>query len=384
MRDRNKALLAKIETTPGTEETPDSSNYIPTENLRFEPNVNLIQTNENTGSLDSAAPIAGGMRGRLTFDVQVRGSGTPGTPPAFGPLLRACSWAETETDTAVPASAEACAAGSTTSATLAAGASATAQAYRGMPILISGAVTAANGMHFISNYSSGKVATLADLAGGAISASSDYQIPINVRYSPTSDATAIKALTLFFYKDGKLIKLLGARGNARLRMEAGGIARWSFDFTGIFAGETDAAVPSDLADPTTVAPVWRGGKALLQRAEIAIDTLEFDTGASPVLGGNPNEAEGFDIAEITTRDMTGSIDPNDVLVATRDTMADFRNGTQRIVLAQWGTVAGNRFALIIPAAQYTSLSDQERQGIAKRALGFKATGRDAGAFLACY
>ncbi len=381
LRERNKALLAKIETTLGTDASPVAADAVAIEDLRFEPNVNQVQTNESTGSLDTSPPIVGGMKGRMTFTTLVRGSGVPETAPPFGKLLTACSLKELLTSSAVPASPEACAAGSTTSATLAAGASATAQAYRGMPVEISGASGAPDGIYPISNYTTGKVATLAAATGAAVSASADYQILKNSLYKPTSDPADAESLTLYAYKDGKLIKMVGCRGTASLELAAGGLGRLKFEFMGLFVSETDAAVPSGIATPSVVPPTWKGGKFQIDRSPFALNTLQLGFGVQLTMPGNPNTSEGFDYAVGVSRDMSGSIDPLDTLVATADTMNDFRNGTRRIILAQWGTVAGNRFMLTVPTGQYTQLGDQEREGLAVRQLGFKAVGDDAGAFL---
>ncbi|MBK3734950.1 hypothetical protein GAY29_17945 [Azospirillum brasilense] len=383
LRTRNQALLAKIETTEGVDAAPvPGTDAVLIENLQHSYNPNIIQTNEHTGSLDSRGPIAGGMTVQVTFDVFLKGSGAPGTAPEWGKLLRACGWAETITSTAIPAAPESCAAGgTTTTAVLGTSAGTTAQMYRGMPIVFTNTVT---GTSFITDYTAGKTATLADTMSGAIVATTSYQIPVNVRYSPAS--INIPSVTLYAYRDGKLLKVTGARGTATLEFTSGGVGRMRCTFTGMFGSQTDAPVPAPSTMPTdsTRPPIWKGGRALVNRSKAAMASLSIDFGNQMTNPDNPNAAEAFDPAVITARNMTGSSDPLEELVATRDAIADFRAGAAQPIGLSYGAVAGNRVGLTIPAATYTNVQPGDRGGLATQGLQFACTGQDAGAFLTLY
>lgn len=382
---RKALLLAKIETTLGTDAVPVAgTDAVKVEDFTFDPNVNLVQTNEVTPSLDMSAPLVGGMRARLSFSVLLKGPGVAGQAPEWGKLMRACAFEQVITATAVPAAPEACAAGSTTTATLAASAAATANQYRGMPLNITGTPAGANGTYLISDYTAGKVATLASLAGGTIGVGNNYQIPVNVLYRPTSDASVYQSLTFYVFRDGKRIRLTGNRGTVTLSLEAGGIGRLNFEFMGFFVDETDVALPTSPVYDSTLPPIWRNGKMLIGRTAAAVGNFQFGANVTMEMPGNPNLTEGFDYAYNVSRDMGGEMDPLDELVATSDTMSDFRNGTQKLLLAQLGSSAGNRIAVTIPSAQYRSLGDQDRNGLNVRRLGFKANGIDAGGFLAIW
>lgn len=382
LRTRNAALLAKIETVEGTDANPvASTDAVLVENPQITFNPNTVQTNEATGSLDGRGPITGGMTVQITCDVLLKGSGVPGTPPEWGKLMKAAGWAEVITAAAVPAAAEAAASGTTTSLTLSAGASGTAQTYRGMPLLLTGN-PAGGATPFVADYTAGKVATLTDLFGTALSVGTSYQVPVNVLYKPAS--TGIPSLTLYLYMDGLLYKVVGARANATLKLQSGNIGRISFTLTGMFAGKIDASVPAGLVYDTTRPPVWKGGKALVNRVVSAMTSLSVDFGNQMTTPDNPNSAEGFDPSIITSRNMTGSCDPLETLVATRDSMAALRAGTQQIIHAAYGTVAGNRIGTTIPAAFYTNLQPGDRNGLMTNTHQFACTGQDAGAFLCLY
>ena len=379
LRTRNAVVLTKIETTPGTDASPSAgSDAVLVENPRWTPTASLVQTNEVTGSLDQPGSIVGGMRVTFEFDVLMRGSGAAGTAPEWGKLLKACGWGETVTASAVPAAAEALAAGaSQTEATLGTSASSTANAYRGMPILFSGG---ASGTAFIAAFRAAKLATLTDDMGGPLDAGTDYQIPANVVYGPAS--TSIPALTMYVFQDGLRARFVGCRGNMQLRAETGAIGRFTFRFEGIYVDLTDVAVPTATYDDVAIRPpVVRNGAFKIERVARAISQLSLDAGNSLTMPANPNAAEGFDHAEITARNLTGSVDPMTVLVATQDTMAAFKAGTKQILHERWGSTAGNRIAVTIPAGLYTGRTQGDREGLATEELPFEATGRDAGAFI---
>src|SRR5690606_23849564 len=104
-----------------------------------------------------------------------------------------------------------------------------------------------------------------------------------------------------------------------------------FQFTGMFLAKADAPVPSGLVYDSTRPPIWKGGVAKINRVASAMASLSVDNGNQLVNPDHPNAAEGFDPAIITARNMTGSCDPLEELVATRDSMAAFRAGTAQIV-----------------------------------------------------
>ncbi len=380
IRIKNTVVLAKIESSEGVDASPSAStDAVLVENVKLSKKPNTIKTNEVTGSLDGFGDIVGGMPFGISFDVYLKGSGAAGTPPEYGKLLKACGWAEIITASAVPVSSEACAAGgSTTSAVLGTSASSTAQTYRGMPVTFSNAVA---GDSFITDYTSGKTATLTDTMGGSIVATSNYQIPSNVLYKPAS--STIPSLTFYIYRDGLLYKMVGARGNVKLSLTTGGVGKLTFDFKGMFSSKTDSAVPSAVYDVTRP-PVFRGGTLLINRLVAAINSLNLDMGNVLTQPDNPNAQEGFDPAEIVDRDLTGSIDPKETLIATRNIMADLRAGNKRIIHGRYGLVTGNKIGLTFPQALYMDEDDQDRGGIATVNVPFQATGQDAGVFICLY
>ena len=94
---RSKILLAGIETTYGTDPGPTGA-----DNAVLATEVRLVPMEGNDVSRDLDLPwmaaqgtIPAELHMRLSYRVELVPSGTAGTAPAWGPLLRACGCAET-------------------------------------------------------------------------------------------------------------------------------------------------------------------------------------------------------------------------------------------------------------------------------------------------
>lgn len=94
---RNTAILAKIEGTYGTDPTPTgAANALMVSNLSINPiNANLVDRDIIRPYLGASEQLLGTRYVEMGFDVELVGSGTVATAPAWGPLLLACGMAET-------------------------------------------------------------------------------------------------------------------------------------------------------------------------------------------------------------------------------------------------------------------------------------------------
>jgi hypothetical protein len=99
MKIRKHYILAKIEATYGVDPTPTAgTNAILTSGL----NRKIYEGNKVTRNLDRATlgadeEINTGPYAMVEFGVEIAGAGAAGDVPAYGPLLRACGFAETIT-----------------------------------------------------------------------------------------------------------------------------------------------------------------------------------------------------------------------------------------------------------------------------------------------
>lgn len=92
---RRTAILAKVETTYGTDSVPTgSANAILVSNASFEINYNNVNRDLIRPFLGGTEQLVGTRFVQAQFDVELANSGIAGTAPAWGPLLRACGFAE--------------------------------------------------------------------------------------------------------------------------------------------------------------------------------------------------------------------------------------------------------------------------------------------------
>lgn len=93
---RNAAILAKIETTYGTDPVPTgAANAMLISNLSVNPlNANNVSRNLIATYFGGSEQLVGTAFLEASFDIELAGSGAAGTAPAWGALLRACGFAE--------------------------------------------------------------------------------------------------------------------------------------------------------------------------------------------------------------------------------------------------------------------------------------------------
>jgi len=97
LQARKAVLLAKTETPPGQDSSPiGSTDAVLTSDLTITPIVsNLVDRNLDRPTLGASPQIHVGVHASCSFNVEIAGSGTKETPPAYGSLLGACGMAAT-------------------------------------------------------------------------------------------------------------------------------------------------------------------------------------------------------------------------------------------------------------------------------------------------
>lgn len=284
---KREVLLAKIESTYNTDPTPvASTDAMLVENPSW--SNEGLRMSERPAVRPSLAPLQhvfGDMLRTVSFDVELKGSGTAGTAPELGVLLRGCALSET--------------------------------------IVASTSVT----------------------------------------YAPVSDTSTHESLTLYYYQDGTLIKITGARGNVSFSCEAGLPAKASFTFTGHTSTPTDVSLPSPTFDSTTPPP-FKGATFTIDSYAAVIAAFTFDMSNQVVMPADVSGADGFGEIRIAGRDVAGTIDPEHVLVATEAFEANMRAGTNMaLATGVIGGTAGNKYAISMPAVYYRDLSPADRESI---------------------
>lgn len=94
-------LLAKVEVTPGTDPLPvAATNAILVRNVTASlVDAEFVQRGLIRPYKGNSGSLAVGVHRKLSFEIELAGSGAAGTAPAWGPLLRACGFLETTTPT---------------------------------------------------------------------------------------------------------------------------------------------------------------------------------------------------------------------------------------------------------------------------------------------
>ena len=96
MYTKKTVLYAKIETTSGTDSTPTAStNAVMALNVSIEPKADMKERNAGDSDRSQFANIRGKTAVDIKFDMELKGSGTAGTAPRYGALLKACDRLET-------------------------------------------------------------------------------------------------------------------------------------------------------------------------------------------------------------------------------------------------------------------------------------------------
>lgn len=87
-------LAAKLEVTEGTAETLTGADALLAMNIDDDPDIDEHNRDNVSSSLSTFSQLAGARKGAIAFDVELKGSGTAGTAPALGKLLKACGFGE--------------------------------------------------------------------------------------------------------------------------------------------------------------------------------------------------------------------------------------------------------------------------------------------------
>jgi len=96
---RKRSILAKAESSYGSDPTPTgSANYVQVIDLNIEPIVSdEVSRDLIRPYMGNYEVIPANTRVNVTFDVEMAGSGSEGTAPKYGAILKACGLSETIT-----------------------------------------------------------------------------------------------------------------------------------------------------------------------------------------------------------------------------------------------------------------------------------------------
>lgn len=373
---RKRLILAETEGTYGVDPSPDGADAILVRDLNITPQQSDVVNRDLVRPyLGASEQLLANTRVECTFSVELAGSGTAGTAPRFGKVLKACALAETTVSPAVTGTA---AAGGSNSITLAAGASATDDFYNGQVIRITSG-TGSGSVFLITDYvGSTKVATLRSLGTAVtLDGTSVYSIDAHVVYTPVS--ATFSSVTIHYNIDGVLHKLTGCRGTFSINTAVGEIPTIDFTMTGVYNAPTDTAAPAvTYADQATprIFKAGNSGAFTLLAYSGCLQSVSMDLGNSTVyreLVGCTKEVL------ITDRATTGTVVIEAPTIAQKDYFtAALTDGTLGELSFIHGTTGGNIVALQSTRVDIGDPSYQDQDGIHMLSLPYTAIPSTAG------
>lgn len=363
LRLRVLSCLAKPESVYGQDSTPTGA----VNAILFAGQPTLTPMQLTSVQRETIRPFFGNAEtlptsiyGRLEFSVEMAGSGTPGVAPAWGALLRMCGFSETLLAADLTATGQA--GGGAGGIKLAAGASAVTDFYQGMPIEIT-AGTGVGKKGLVVDYDgTSKIAKIASADWVATDATSQYKIGAAAVYRRITDNP--ESGTLIFNIDGVQHKFLGARGSVSGEAKMDAIGKLNFTFQGLFVPVVDAV------QPTVILTNWvqpqvvnyrNTPMALVHNYAAGMESLTFDMAIQVDFHSLINVQERMIMSDSKP---TGAISIAAGKVADKDWWSIAQNATLGPIALQHGTVAGNKFGIVMPAAQIAEPKYGSKNGVA--------------------
>lgn len=200
--------------------------------------------------------------------------------------------------------------------------------------------------------------------------------PSRVEYTPAS--TSLKTVTIYWYDDGILHKILGAMGNVRLEAKVGDRPKLIFDFTGIDGGVSVAA------NPGLTLTAWRTPPTMA-RANVVDITIGATYSAGALSGGTVYNSTGLELdwgnqvnftpllgserIDLTDRAITGKVMFDITPTQEVALMAIVKANTlQSLAMRIGNTTAGNNIIIHSPGVQLINPRKEELNGT--RMIGF--------------
>ncbi|WP_293006867.1 phage tail tube protein [Nitrosomonas sp.] len=189
----------------------------------------------------------------------------------------------------------------------------------------------------------------------------------SVTYKPVS--TAFKSVSIYYFLDGLLHKMIGCMGTPTFTLNARGIPMISIKLTGLYSATTDTALPTDSDYSAFLAPQAvnkvNTTAFTLHGVSSAFDQLSIDGGNTVIYRNMPTLEDVL----ITDRKVSGSISIQMSSVAIKAWHDTVRDGTIAALSMSHGSGAGKTFTISAPKAQLVNPQYQDKDGVVMLNLG---------------
>lgn len=184
---------------------------------------------------------------------------------------------------------------------------------------------------------------------------------VSVAYTPISSGFA--SATVYYYQDGTLHKILGARADMTSSWKPGAEPTTKYTITGVYGGVSDVALPSPVLTayqvPLLVDADNTTGISVMGYAA-ALNSFELKMGNQVEMRELPGSIKQV---LITDRKSSGTIEIEATTVATKDWWTLMKNGTLGAFSLQHGAAAGNIVQIASSQMQVLNPKFNESQNI---------------------
>jgi len=330
------------------------------ENVTYTPDIPFYPRAATSASFSRFAGTSGGPRfAEIAFEVSIAGSGTAGTAPSWGPLLKGCGFYER-----LVASTSAIYGPRTARPVT----SVDADSNLGQKVLNVASTQDFHGgdlIHIDKDASGGGAETgVVDTVQDGVS----LTLVDNLTYTHTAvQADAVMpypgSVTLGWYVDGLLYKIDGARGNVRLILNSGEPGKFAFTFRGAYNEPEDVNLITSITYESTVPPAIVSGSMTLDTVALKYKSLELDMGNTLADRPHVDEAGAALSVVIADREPTGTLDPEMLAVATYNYFSDMTGNGEGAFTLTDGSAAGNIVTITGPKFQYSAVEPGDRDGV---------------------
>jgi hypothetical protein len=360
-RAKKKVLLSKIETTYNIDPIPVvGANAVLVRNIELTPMEMELATRDNIKPYfgnDEDVPVV--IYAKVSFEVELTGSGTAGTVPPIGHLLRAASMSETILAAQHTATATAGAAGSIS---LGAGASAVNDAYVGLTLKTTGGTGTGQSGVIQSYNGTTKVAVMTENWTVVPDATTVYVVSAQVVYRRITDTP--ESITHYAYFDKVLHKMTGARGSVSFMFPYKKVPTAKFSFTGVYVPviDFDAPAANFAARQKPLAVNANNTKAikLLGYTGVVMSDMSIDLANEVVFRSLPGAS---DSVVITDSKPSGSITQQANTVAIKDWWTAVQSVATGCFTLTHGLVGGNIVKVDAPKVQLTKPAYSDMDGV---------------------
>lgn len=193
-------------------------------------------------------------------------------------------------------------------------------------------------------------------------------------FSPKTDdpGTDVKTLSLGLYIDGLRWQMRGCAGTFKVTCESGKLARIEWTFQGVYVGCDDESMLSPTY-PTAKPLRVTNATFTIGSASPCFNQLEIDAGNEVFLRPCAAIADASGIAAgiITGRKVNGTIDPETVLVATKDVWGNWLTSTEEAFSFSIKN-ATDKVTFAMPKFQVTNLQAGDRDGMLIDTISYQA------------